>query len=731
MLTLLAPAALVGSLLLAIPVAIHLFKPRKMRQTPFSSLRWLRATHQRLSRRIQWHQLLLFLLRAGFILLLVVALARPLFSPGAQGRPVDRYIVLDISRSMGYQAPGRPTPLERAKQFAAELMTATRANDRIALLLTGTQTRVVTPPTFNARAFLPALETVHGSASDTDLSSALAVIRPMLAHARPEADVELYVLTDNHQHSWNQVDVAAFVKDLPVPLRVQLVDLGVTGAQNGWIARARLFDPGDSSRRMLRIDLGCVGDSPQERTVRVTGLGTLPDRVHAVTLEPGQPTIVEFELPAALDLRGQVAKVTLEPPDALPGDDEYFLSLDNSAAPRVLLVEADAGADESSRTGFYLRSAIEALAPESSQGRELVIRTAASVSARDIAAADVVVLAGVPELADDLLASLEARVAAGGGLVLFLGDAVKEPFYNEKLYKPLRPADSLLPCPLKGRTAPQADTSTLLTNVRWSHRLLSPLHDPRLGDLAQARFHTYYRFAASPAETDTVLAWMEGDVPAIVEHPVGAGKVILLNTSANDDWGTLPRRGNGFVAFVDNLLTYLAAAAQRSFEVGDAVALPLADRQAGETVQVGAPGGAPLTAILGSANGRTLLQLREVTEPGVYRVERSSGKSFAFVVNVGRGDSVLTPADPAILTQWWQPAAFEVVSPDIASKRLSLADPSLPLWPALVGLAALLLLLETYFVHRLCPRVNPTVADVVVHRRGLLRPLSSTGEPGA
>jgi hypothetical protein len=723
MLTFLAPAALIGGLLLAIPVIVHLFKPRKMKQTPFSSLRWLRATHQRLSRRVQWHQLLLFLLRAGFITALVLALARPLFSPSVQGRPADRYIVLDVSRSMSYQATGRPTPIERAKQFAAEIMAGARANDRTALLLTGTQTRVVTPPTFNPRAFLPALETAQVTGSDTDLSSALAVIRPMLAHSRPETDVELYVLTDNHQQSWNQADVAAFVKDLPVPVRVQLVDVGISGAKNGWIARARVLDLGDSSHRILRIDLCCVGDGLQDRTVRVTGLGALPDRVHSVTLESGQPTIVAFELPANLDLQGQVAKITLEPPDALPGDDEYYLSLDNSAASRILLVEAESAVDESLRTGFYLRSAIEALAPESSHGRELVVRTAASVSPRDIARSSVVVLAGVPELTDDVRAALENRVAAGGGLVVFLGDAVKEPFYNEKLYKPLRPADSLLPCPLKGRTAPQADTSTLLSNVRWSHRLLSPLHDPRLGDLGQARFHTYYRFATSPGETDTVLAWMEGDVPAIVEHPIGAGKVILLNTSANDDWGTLPRRGNGFVTLVDNLLTYLGGAGRSSFEVGDAIALPLADWRPGETVEVRSPSGAKLTPTLGSANGQTLLQLNEVTEPGVYRLERSSGKPGAFVVNVGRGDSVLTPTDPAILTQWWQPTAFEVLGPDAASKRLALADISLSLWPILVGLAALLLLIETYFVHRLCPRVNPTVAEVVVHRRGLLRPL--------
>ena len=50
MLNFLAPAAFAGLLLLAIPIAVHLFKPRKMRQTPFSSLRWLKVTRQRAGR---------------------------------------------------------------------------------------------------------------------------------------------------------------------------------------------------------------------------------------------------------------------------------------------------------------------------------------------------------------------------------------------------------------------------------------------------------------------------------------------------------------------------------------------------------------------------------------------------------------------------------------------------------------------------------------------------------
>src|SRR5690348_5648800 len=117
--TLLAPLSLIGLLLLILPIVVHLFKPRKMRQTPFSSLRWLKVTHQRLSRRIQWHQWLLFLMRAGCILLLVLALARPIVGGRGDAAATDRFMIVDASRSMAYQVQDQPTPMERAATLAA------------------------------------------------------------------------------------------------------------------------------------------------------------------------------------------------------------------------------------------------------------------------------------------------------------------------------------------------------------------------------------------------------------------------------------------------------------------------------------------------------------------------------------------------------------------------------------------------------------------------------------
>src|SRR3954464_15933174 len=102
MFTLLAPLALAASGLLAIPIIIHLLKPKRVRTMPFSSLRWLRASQHKLSRRIQWHQVLLFLLRAAFLIALVFALAKPVFSARVDRVATDRFVIFTLSRSIPF-----------------------------------------------------------------------------------------------------------------------------------------------------------------------------------------------------------------------------------------------------------------------------------------------------------------------------------------------------------------------------------------------------------------------------------------------------------------------------------------------------------------------------------------------------------------------------------------------------------------------------------------------------
>ncbi len=727
-LTLLAPWALAAAGLLAIPVVVHLFKPRRVRQTPFSSLRWLRLTPQKLSRRIQWHQVLLFVLRAAFLTLLVLALAKPLLGTGGGGAFRERFIVVDVSRSMNYRASGQAPPIEQARALAAELVRRNRPGDRNAVLLAGAQTRLLTPLSAEPENYLPALTGVQAGLTETDLGSALPVIRGLLARPRANSVAEVWFLTDNQQHAWRQGPQAAFLDGLPVPVSVHVVDVGVAGPQNAWITRARLLEFAQPARRVLRVELGCVGDATQERTLHLDAAPGVPERSQTVLLTPGRPAVVDFDVAAGADLGGGILRFHLEPADGLPGDDEFLLNLDTAGALRVLVVEGPATAAEPLPAGFHLRTALEALADAGGQQLRLTAVPAAEARPADFRSADVVFLADVPELSPDALTALSERVRGGAGVAVLLGEAGKPAFLNERLYNPLQPAEGLLPAPVRPAADGGEDRLAPLTGVQWSHPLLAGLDDPLVGDLGMVRFRRWYEFTAPLAEGSAVLARIDDGAPALIERTFGAGRVVVLNTGAGDRWSDLPRR-KSYVPFVDRLLTYLSASgARRSFTVGEVVTVPLAGWQPGEAVSVATPVGRRLTPPVRAAGGGHALLTFEATEAGVYRVERAAGAaSFPVVVQPGRGDSVLSPMDAGTLRQWWAPAGCEVVRGDDLGKQLDARTDRYGLWPWLLLAAGLVLLAEMYLVHRLCPRANPKLAQNIVGRRGLLRPSTSRG----
>ena len=720
--TFLAPLALIGTLLLIIPIVVHLFKPRKMKETPFSSLRWLKATHQRLSRRVEWHQWLLFLLRAGCILLLVVALARPLIGMWGANRPAERFIIVDASRSMAVKSADQATPMERATALAERYVQASQPGDRTAVIVAGAAPKLLAPPSADASPFIAAIKATKPGLADTSLSASLPLVRSLLPR-QGERDVELIFLTDNLQGRWQQQDVHAFLHELPGSVKVKVIETGTSSAHNAWIASARLLQFGADDDRWIHVEVGSVGDSQIARSVRLSGLAGVEDDVQPIALKAGQSAFVGFKLPAGLNLQGQVATVRLEPEDALVSDDVFFLNLDTSWALRVLIVEPETLGADGRNVGLFLRAGMEALAASKNHALEVMGRTQATVTPGDVQKADLIFLAGVPELPDAALESLESRVRAGAGLAVFLGPQLKADFFNQKLYRPQQPAEGLAPLPIGAQGLVDGKPGTL-TNVRWSHPLLASLQDPIQSDFTQGRFRIYGQLEGTVSKNDVVLARFDNETPAIVERALGAGRVLMFNTSANDEWSDLPRR-KSFVPLLDRMLSYLSAGGlKRNFTVGEAVILPLSEFPTGGEVTVVSPSGATLSPRLLNVRGQTFVHLAEVAEAGAYRIEGADKKTIVFTVNAARADSPLGAMDAKALEAWFAPANVEVMSAESAGQRLDQQSSQWPVWQLLIVLAGCLLIAETIYVHRLCPRANPKAADAVVPERGVLRPVS-------
>ncbi|MBI4024248.1 MAG: BatA domain-containing protein [Verrucomicrobia bacterium] len=735
MFTFLAPFALIGAGLLAIPIILHLFKPRKVRQTPFSSLRWLRITQQRLSRRVQWHQILLFILRLLFLLFLVLALAKPVLSLRGRHTFAERFIVLDVSRSMNYEIRDRPTPFEEGKKIAENLLAQGTVGDRTTVLLTGATTTSLGPLVSDPEIYSVRLRAAKAGLSDTDLGSALQAIRPMLARKRPNTAAELYFITDNHQQSWSQGGITSFLDGLGMPAHIHVIEVGVSAPQNAWIANARLVEFTNPVRRTIRVQAGCIGDEGQERTVRITKLAGLGDLSKKLPLQPGQIVETEIEIPPSYDIKGKVAQISIEPKDALSSDDHFWLNLDARGLVRVLLIEPETTQVASLQPSFHLRTALEAISQAENGTLQITRKSSAALANKDISDADAVFLANVSQLSDTLLLALENRVKAGGGLAVFLGESIQRPFYDTKLFNAARPADGLSPAPLKTLIRPEETGAPLgrLTRIQWTHPLLSPLFDPTYGDLTQVRCRAYYNLGdIPPGSASQVLAWIDDAHPAILERNIGAGRVMMFNTTANDEWSDLPRR-KSWVPLLDRLVSRLVGGVvHRIFQIGEVIAIPIPATQAEGNVTVTSPSGKTLQPVLRKLNNQTLVRLDSVEEIGIHNIRIAGAApdaAISFVVTPGRGDSVLTRTDPDTLRSWWTHAEFEIVRPD--SKGAALKTGRVLLWPWLVALACVMLLTEMFFVHWLCPRMNPSVVSSSVAAHGILArtPSASSGPP--
>jgi hypothetical protein len=245
--------------------------------------------------------------------------------------------------------------------------------------------------------------------------------------------------------------------------------------------------------------------------------------------------------------------------------------------------------------------------------------------------------------------------------------------------------------------------------------LLAGLGDPLVGDLAEVSSERYYRLDGTLPNA-AVIARLPDGTPVLVEHRVGAGTTLLVNASPDDSFSDLPRR-RSFIPFTDRLLTGLGKGRGREFTAGEPVVVQLANVRPGESVTLVEPGGSVRTVTVRGEGTRGVLELGVLDQPGTYRAELRDGP-FAFAVNASRGDSQLSPTDPAALRSWWQPldCVIEPVA-DIPTQKP--ARGPVALWPWLLIAAAVLLAAETIVAALFCPRLAPLLTTSLIQKQRL------------
>jgi hypothetical protein len=259
----------------------------------------------------------------------------------------------------------------------------------------------------------------------------------------------------------------------------------------------------------------------------------------------------------------------------------------------------------------------------------------------------VVVLANVPQVTQPQALALEQFVYEGGGLWVAPGNLTRVESYNQQLY---REGAGILPVRLLPATAEDGSEATTIQGITdFDHpifRFLKGRPDP-IPPVTIGRY-----FPADVRGRDArVLAQFASGRPFLVEAPAGRGRVLVMTTPLDADWGTLPL-SNFYLPFAQSAVRHLTATlvAERNVRVGQPIVARFGPGINVTRAQVRLPSGEvrPLPATRGE------VRYARTEQPGEYRLEVDgnmprSARTVHFVVRTPPAESDLTPLTSA---QW-------------------------------------------------------------------------------
>ncbi len=528
----LAPLFFAALAALSVPVLIHMIQRQRTEVIEFPSLMFVRKIPFHSLRRQRIRHWLLLLLRCAALALLIAAFTRPFFRSAALaavgGGSREVVILVDRSYSMGYD--GR---WERARDAARGVVRDLGADDQATIIFFDSGAESGARSTTDRASQLAAIDAAELGAGTTRFGPALQLAQGILEDS-DQPLLEVALISDFQRVG---VDSAANTLLPPgtvlIPISVSedeaVANVSVAGAsvqrdlfsgRERAAVTARLANRGNETVENLRVSLEL-----NERELESL----------SVTIEPNSPATVTFS-PFTLEETATPVSVRAAA-DALPHDDVFHFTVAPGDLVPVLLIASPGAAD----ANLYLQ---RALAIGTSPSFELTVRSVDQVTLADVAAASVIVLndVGLPD--GQIGTAITRFVEAGGGVWIALGERVRWPGDNL----------TLLPGPIDA-PADRDGRGGAIGFVDYSHPVFGVFSAPRSGDLTAPRFLRYRPLAVTP-ET-SVLARFDNGAPALVEHPVGEGRVLIWTSTIDNFWNDFVLKAT-YLPFAHKVVEYLA-----------------------------------------------------------------------------------------------------------------------------------------------------------------------------
>lgn len=641
-------AVWVGVAATALPVAVHLLtrpKPRRMR---LSTIRFVQST---LRDHRTWHRLrniIILGLRALAILLLALAIARPLTSKrplisADAGGATARVVIVDVSQSMAAESHGVQL-FERARPAAASYL-ADRPDLRAGLILAGASAR----PVFDRlSANTAALREELGRATvrPEQLNVQAAVNRASELLATPSADSsrrELVIVSDFQRTNWASVDLGA----LPLDTLIQFESLAPEEPLAN-LAVVRAGAPGRVEQgHEVRIEVEIGNYSPTARQVQIeVAVGDSLSRSEGLC-PPGVRTTLTVDVtPRGAGWQSGLARIT-DAHDALPADDARPFVLDIRPSPVYALITRQRS-EERPSSSYYLERAISPLTPRSDRPETRVVRIdPAQPDDGVLNVADVIVIDHPGRFGADYAKRLATLLKRGRGILYVAAEP--QDATNLKLLVDAAGSDLRMPVEFMPPAAGQRRRDLFLMDVKRDQppfaafgESLSWAEGLRFGGgLASRRLEQ--------GLVDELLGTYSDRSAFLVVTSCGDGTLGILNADLSAT--NLPS-SPVFVPLIGELLNRLIGH-RRGLEAlpcGEEAAIYL-PASAGTVTGLKISGPNEAVGELREESGGVLWSHPGITAPGVLRVARQEEVIFAVAAALQAEESDLRTLDPSVFLE--------------------------------------------------------------------------------
>lgn len=688
------------------PLLIHLWSRRRYDEVSWAAVSFLLQAVRKNARRWRIEQLLLLAIRMAILILLAVALADPVLAPFTAASGVStaaghthHIVVVDVSYSMDYRHADQ-TRLDRAKQWATERVRASHQGDGFSLVRLAAPPQVVVgEPVFDRQDILREIAELRRGDGGGDLLATLAELDRLVDTARSQAPrlhaCRIAIFSDLGRTTWDAVtrDAArAVLARLEQKADIEVFDVGEEGGRNLAVTSLAALEAVVTVGQPVRLDVELQSWGEPAWTRHPVDLLIDGQRVASETVDVPATGRAQLSFVHRFAAPGDAVVEVRLGDDALSVDNVRWLVLPVRSELEVLCVEGQAGG---------AKHILLALEPEVSSLPRIRASAHSEIALveDDLRRYDCVVLCNIGRFGREEARLLRAYLQQGGGLLYVLGDQIQPANYNRMVGAEAGrvrtfPAVVRDPVPLGEYAFDPLD---------YQHPIVAPFRDHQRSGLLTTPVWKYVPLALLENSAAVVALAFDTQDPAVVEEPIGRGRVVVLATDASslslDRSTTPPTPWSALVAWpsfpplAHELLraTLGGQTTLRNIQVGGILRAPVRD-PAETSVVVTDPAGRSQRLRPEMAEDVTQWTLADTHARGVYSVRGGNADSGTqrFAVNVDTRESRLDRFDARRL-----PPPFRAPTSPVDEGATILAAVPNRLYRVVLSLVLVLLVADT------------------------------------